>query len=246
MPDPLRELANRKEAFADVRLRSQLDRLWLDARHSYAVWVNRQRVAAGDQFRNTLGVGPDGAQMRQLPVRDLPVLEGRNAIVILVESLGHHKGFADDLANPRGIVRIDTGSTPIQWRYRGGLVRGERGMTPVVAFEGVERGHPSEISLPHSWTGDPSGIGLFETRFRLEGVDPKAASLGLLFDPGRGKANLYLNGYLLGRYWPERGPQRRFLLPWGVLQPDQENHLAVTVWSRTDEAALGRLRLELM
>ncbi len=223
-----------------------LDRLLLDARHCYAVWINRQRVATGDQFRNTLGVGPDGASQRQIRVRDVPYNEGRNVIAILVESLGHNKGIADDFANPRGIVRIDTGATPIQWRYRGGLVRGEQGITPIVAFEGVDRGQGAEIALPHSWAGDPAGVGLYETRFRLDGIDPKSTGLGLVFDPGRGKANLYLNGYLLGRYWPELGPQRKFSLPWGVLRPDEENHLAVAVWKRAPRAALGKVRLELM
>jgi beta-galactosidase len=67
-----------------------------------------------------------------------------------------------------------------------------------------------------------------------------------VFDPGRGKANLYLNGYLIGRYWPERGPQQRFVLPLGVLEADQENHLAIAVWKRSQRAALGKVRLELI
>ena len=54
----------------------------------------------------------------------------------------------------------------------------------------------------------------------------KPTSLGLRFDPGRGKANLYLNGYLIGRYWPERGPQQSFILPWGLLKPDDDNQIA--------------------
>ena len=83
-------------------------------------------------------------------------------------------------------------------------------------------------------------------QFTLEGVDPRDVSLGLRFDPGRGKANLYLNGYLLGRYWPERGPQRTFSLPWGVLHPDRENHLAIAVWKRAERAALGKVRLAVL
>jgi hypothetical protein len=51
---------------------------------------------------------------------------------------------------------------------------------------------------------------------------------------------------LIGRYWPERGPQRCFPLPWGVLDPDQENHLAIAVWKRSSRAALGKVRLEVM
>ncbi len=125
-------------------------------------------------------------------------------------------------------------------------MRGERGMNPVVAFAGVERTGAQEVVLPHGWTGVPNGVGLYETSFRLEGVDLKKRSLALVFDPGRGKANLYLNGYLIGRYWPERGPQQRFVLPLGVLEPDEENHLAIAVWKRSQRAALGKVRLELI
>jgi len=223
-----------------------LDRLFLDARHCYAVWINRQQIAAGDQLRNRLGLGPDGASIRRIPLSADAFKEGRNAIVILVESLGHNQGLADDGANPRGIVHLETGPTPIDWRFRAGLVRGERGITPVVAFQGVERTRTKEVRLPHGWEGVPLGIGLYETRFRLEGIDPAKVPLGLSFDPGRGKANLYLNGYLLGRYWPERGPQRSFPLPWGVLEPEKENHLAIALWRRSPRAALGKVRFEVL
>ncbi len=222
-----------------------LDRLLLDARHCWAVWVNGVLVSAGDQFKNTLGIGPDGARLARIDVPAQTLGEAHNAIVVLVESLGHNKGFADDFANPRGIVRIDTGGTLVSWRFRGGLVRGEQGMTPIVALEGVERTSVQEVVLPHGWTGEPDGVGLYDTQFRLEGVDSKGASLYLAFDPGRGKVNLYVNGYLIGRYWPERGPQRRFFVPWGIVDPDGENQLAITVWKRTERAALGRVCLEL-
>jgi glycosyl hydrolase family 35/beta-galactosidase-like protein len=225
--------------------RGALDRLVLDARHSYAVWLNGRLLASGDQLRNPLGVGADGARARRVSLRGVGFAEGESALVVLVESLGHNKAFADDGGYPRGIVSIDTGATRVTWRARGGLVRGERGLTPVVDFAHVERASTQEVVLPHGYTGAPVGVALYETSFRLEGVDPKRAALALAFDPGRGKANLYLNGFLLGRYWPERGPQRRFALPWGVLSPDDENQLAVALWKRSSRAALGKLRLEL-
>ncbi|MFI5314755.1 MAG: beta-galactosidase [Myxococcota bacterium] len=222
-----------------------LDRLVLDARHCFAVWINGRLIAAGDQLRNPLGVGADGARPRRVSLRGAPIAsDGANTIAILVESLGHNKAFADDGANPRGLVSLDTGATRVTWRTRGGLVRGERGLTPLVDFAGVERARGEEVVLPHGWAGAPEGVGLYETSFRLEGIDPKHVALALAFDPGRGKANLYLNGFLIGRYWPERGPQRRFPLPWGVLSPDDENQLAVALWKRSERAALGKLRLE--
>ncbi|MEX2204851.1 MAG: beta-galactosidase [Myxococcota bacterium] len=224
----------------------RLDRLVLDARHLWSVWIDGAQVASGAQLRNTLGVGADGARARRIDLRRAGLREsGRHALVILVESLGHNKGFADDFRNPRGIASLDTGASRVQWRYRGGLLRGEQGLTPRVDFARVERaGASSEVVLPHGWQGAPEGVALYETSFRLEGVDPKRHALALAFDPGRGRANLYLNGWLLGRSWPERGPQRRFWLPWGVLSPDDENQLAVTVWKSAKRAALGKLRLE--
>ncbi len=76
----------------------------------------------------------------------------------------------------------------------------------------------------------------------MAGLERRHA-VAAVFDPGRGKLNLYLNGYLLGRYWPERGPQQSFVLPWGALHPTEENHLAVALWKRSASAVLGRVRL---
>ena len=220
-----------------------LDRLILDARHCYAVWINGRLQARGDLNRNPHGIGPDGARRATVTFSGVEFNPGRNALAVLVESLGHPQGLADERSR-RGLVWIDTGGTRIRWRYRGGLVRGERGLTPQVAFESVEQGPPKHVNLPYSWSGDPQGIALFETRFDLEGVDPASHRLALRFDSGIGKANLYANGHLVGRYWPERGPQSRFVLPWGILRADAENHLAVVLWKRSERAALGKLQLE--
>ncbi len=119
-------------------------------------------------------------------------------------------------------------------------------MNPIVALEGIERTAVQEVVLPHGWEGEPEGVALYETSFQLAGIDPKTSALGLGFDPGRGKANLYLNGYLIGRCWPELGPQRCFSLPWGVLEPDSANQLAIALWKRTPRASLGKVRLALI
>jgi hypothetical protein len=224
-----------------------LDRLVLDARHCWSVWLNGQRLAVGEALRNQHGVGPDGARLRRVPPRALRQADGAalNALVILVESLGHSRA-PGPWSNPRGLVRIDVGNTPVQWRFRGGLVRGERGATPQLELGRVEREALGEVILPYGWSGAPEGVLLFETEFELNAVDPRRHVLALAFDPGVGKANLYLNGALIGRHWPERGPQRRYWLPWGVLRADAPNHLAVTLWKRTDRAALGKLRLVLL
>ncbi|MCE2390717.1 MAG: beta-galactosidase [Proteobacteria bacterium] len=222
-----------------------LDRLSFDARNCYAVWINGRLLAAGDLYRNPHGIGPDGARPASVTLSSVDFNPGRNALVILVESLGHPQGLADERGR-RGLVAIDTGGTRIRWRYRGGLIRGERGITPQVAFESIERGPSQDVGLPYSWSGEPEGVAVFETPFELDGVDPSVHRLALSFDSGICKANLYANGHLLGRYWPERGPQRRFVLPWGILRAEAENQLAVVLWKRSDRAALGRLQLEVV
>ena len=47
----------------------------------------------------------------------------------------------------------------------------------------------------------------------------------------------------MGPRRPERGPQQRFVLPWGALRSAEENHLAVALWKRSASAVLGRVRL---
>ena len=221
-----------------------LDRLILEARHSYSVWLNRRRIAGADAQRvHPLGLEP--AERVSIPVPADACNSGRNALVILVESLGHGENALGADPQSPGIRYVDTGSSAVQWRYRAGLVRGERGLAPMLAFEAVERTSSAPVSLPHAWPAELEGVGLYETRVRLEGLDTKRGPLAVRFDPGRGKANLYVNGYLMGRYWPERGPQQEFAVPWGVLRPDQENHLAVALWKRADRAALGHVRLVL-
>jgi hypothetical protein len=220
-----------------------LDRLVFAARHCCAVWVNRQLVYSSDP-RVPAGLFTESLAPVVLRPERLPVQEdGRNTVVILVESLGHNEGFADDFGGKVGLLKLDTGATAVCWRYRGGLVRGERGMCPLVAFDAVGRSPTQAVTLPHAWADEPVGIGLYEVRFRLTGLDPKATQLGLELDPGRGKANIYLNGLLIGRYWPERGPQHVFHLPWGIAEPDRENHLAIAVWKRSQTASLGTVRL---
>ena len=44
------------------------------------------------------------------------------------------------------------------------------------------------------------------------------------------KADIYLNGNLIGKFWKSKGPQSRFYLPEGFLKP--ENKLSIIVWRK--------------
>ena len=118
-----------------------LDRLVLDARHCWSVWIDGALVASGDQLRNPLGVGADGARAR----RDRSAPRAARATGETRDrdpgrEPRPQQGASPTTArNPRGVVSLDTGATRVRWRFRGGLVRGERGLTPLVDFAGVER-----------------------------------------------------------------------------------------------------------
>jgi beta-galactosidase len=45
------------------------------------------------------------------------------------------------------------------------------------------------------------------------------------------RAMIYINGWLIGRYIADLGPQYRFYVPSGILHDDGANTIAVAVWA---------------
>jgi hypothetical protein len=93
-------------------------------------------------------------------------------------------------------------------------------------------------------------VGWYRTSFSLRlpgGVD---VPIGLrITDPTRDayEALIFLNGWMLGRYANNVGPQHLFYLPEGVLHPRGRNVLAVAVISHGSDGSgggLGRLSLQ--
>ncbi|MEW5946982.1 MAG: beta-galactosidase [bacterium] len=215
----------------------------IDARHCYSIFVNGALIGSGDGYRNKLGNGPDFGALKYFPVTPGIQEKGANVITVLVESLGHNKDFNCDLTNPRGIIEILTHGASVQWKARGGLIEGEQGMCPSLprrAFPAMDSAE--QITLPHEW-GKQHGIGIYQTTFPLALDDPMRP-VSLTFTHAHEKANVYLNGALIGRYWEKTGPQKKFYLPPGILDTNGENHLAVAVWRRTKKSGLGTLKLE--
>jgi hypothetical protein len=46
------------------------------------------------------------------------------------------------------------------------------------------------------------------------------------------KAILFVNGYQMGTFWPERGPQTRYFVPDGVLRPSGADVVTLAVIRR--------------
>jgi hypothetical protein len=104
------------------------------------------------------------------------------------------------------------------------------------------------------WTGTTlpnadtrPGVSWYRSRFRLDvppGVD---ASLGLTITDTPSKsyrAQIFLNGWNVGQYINNVGPQTTFVLPNGLLQPHGENTLAIAVLADgTTTGGLGSVTL---
>jgi beta-galactosidase GanA len=190
-----------------------------------------------------------------------------NVIAVLVMNMGHDEDFRpnDSYKSPRGIrtAKLAGANTPIQWKVQGSP-GGENLMDPVRGPMNIgglfgERhgwflsGYPdhrwTSVSLPHQWVaaGLPAGIGWYRTEFNLHLPAHSDVPLGLKItdNPARHyRALIFLNGWMLGIYANDLGPQRIFSLPNGVLNSDGTNTLAVAVWGEdSTSAGLGEVSL---
>lgn len=94
------------------------------------------------------------------------------------------------------------------------------------------------------------GVTWYRTTFRLSVPADVDASIGLTLDddPYRAyRAQLFLNGWNLGQYINNVGPQHTFVLPNGILRTRGTNTLALAVLSEfTTLSGPGSVRLTLL
>lgn len=220
------------------RYKGKIKKLKIDARHIYSIYLNGKLLFSFDNFFNRLAVGPDYAKVK---IFDIPefLQKDENLITILVCSFGHNKDTEEDARNKRGIVYIEA-DREIFWKYRGGLVKGEEGITPDVDFKKIENLNEEIVEIPHLWEEKIEGVWIYETEFEID-LAKVESSIGLVIE-AYSYANIYLNGYLIGRYWKEIGPQNKFYLPEGILK--EKNHLAIALWKRKEKAGIERIYLE--
>jgi hypothetical protein len=174
---------------------------------------------------------------------------GPHVLAVLVHTMAHNEdgGVNDAQKAARGLVGVTlTGSpgTPIAWRIQGDQ-RGEdivdtvRGPLNNGGLYGERAGwylpgYPdagwAPVSLPFS---DPRpGVAWYRTTFDLDlpaGVD---ASLGLSIDDPASKAYralIFVNGWNMGQYVNNVGPQHTFVIPNGIFRDHGRNTLALAV-----------------
>ncbi|MEV5708552.1 beta-galactosidase [Actinoallomurus sp. NPDC052274] len=224
-------------------------------RGSYLVWLNGRYLgsAAG-------GVEADAdAPVNPAPGRGdftIPaglVKAGQQAVLsVLVENQGHNDDWiADDnrFKQPRGLYAVTvTGSdAPISWRIQGAkggenLTDPTRGPLNNGGLYGERAGWHLPAYPDGTWkTGAATkvtpGVTWQRTSFRLDLPKGQDVPIALRFGGpvGQGyRVQIFLNGWNLGQYGGDIGPQTDFTLPAGLLRQHGGNTLALAIVARAD------------
>lgn len=188
--------------------------------------------------------------------------KGPHVLSVLVRRMQHDQdGTARDTHKAaRGLTAVTFGGAApaLAWRIRGAAapdpVRGPlnhgglHGERQGWHLPGFKDGGWQAVEFPRARRGQ--GVCWYRTGFRLAvppGVD---ASIGLTLtdDPSRAyRVQIFLNGWNLGQYINDVGPQHTFVLPNGVLNTRGANTLALAVLADgTTPAGPGSVRLTLM
>ncbi|MEV7343842.1 beta-galactosidase [Streptomyces sp. NPDC093544] len=210
---------------------------------------------------------PDKKTVRQGTWADTAVFplsfgEGPHVLSVLVRRMQHDQdGKADDTHKAaRGLTAVTfNGASPaVTWRIQGEAAADPvRGPLNHGGLYGEREGWHLPGFADDGWKAADfpraerrQGVVWYRTGFRLSidtGVD---ASVGLTLtdDPARAyRVQIFLNGWNMGQYINDVGPQHTFVLPNGVLRTRGANTLALAVLSDgTTPSGPGEVKLTLL
>lgn len=232
--------------------------VWIDGR-----FVGQHELDTGRSFPETT----DSVKL------DLGKLApGEHVIAVMVRNNGHNWNLmADDFhREARGLISASLTSrggqrfgTPIAWRIQGRqggkeLLDRVRGPMNNGGLYGERAGWHLPSASPQGWqaarpTDAPPAAGTYwlRTQFQLDLPRDHDVQLALAFGDAdkprsdrENRALIFVNGWNMGQFIAHIGPQRTFVLPPGILNPNGENTIALAV--TTDgrpERALEPVRL---
>ena len=235
-------------------------------RGTYLVWLNGRYLGSAVGGVEADADSPVNANPGpgSFPVPANLLKPGKPATLsVLVENMGHNDDWtADDtrFRQPRGLVgaSIAGSAAPISWRIQGAqggenLVDPARGPLNTGGLFGERNGWTLPGFPDHGWSGISSltgtpltpGVTWLRTGFKLDLPRAQDTSVALHFGaaPANGyRAMVFLNGWNLGQYGGEIGPQTDFVLPAGLLREHGSNTLALAVIAQ-EPAVLSPLSL---
>jgi glycosyl hydrolase family 35/beta-galactosidase-like protein len=174
---------------------------------------------------------------------------------VLVQNMGHNDDWtAEDSRHrqPRGLVggRLIGSAAPITWRIQGtARIDPARGGLNNGGLYGERAGWTLPGHADRDWPAAaatvPAGVTWLRAGFPLSLPAGQDTSLALRFPgppPAGYRAIVYLNGWQVGQYGAQIGPQTDFVLPAGLLREDGGNTLAVAVIA-TEPSSIATPRL---
>ncbi|MEW9530187.1 beta-galactosidase [Microbispora sp. NPDC049125] len=230
-------------------------------RGDYLVWLNGRYLgwAAGGVQADADTPNPDPGP-GHFAVPDGLLKPGRPAtLAVLVQNMGHNDDWtADDnrFKQPRGLIAASVAGSPepITWRIQGAeggedLADVTRGPLNTGGLYGERNGWHLPGFPDSSWTRVASpqagpavpGVTWYRTAFRLGLPKGEDVPIGLRFGgeiPAASRVMIFLNGWNVGQYGGDIGPQRDFYLPGGLLRENGANTLALAVTTK-DAAPAG-------
>jgi beta-galactosidase GanA len=227
---------------------------------AWQVWVNGTHL--GTVRTGTASGNQNSSATLALPAGVLS--PGHNNVIsVLVRNMGHNEdgGKNDAQKAPRGLLSASVvgSDAPVSWRIQGvrggealadrvrgpqnnGGLFGERSGWSLPSFD--DSGWES-VSLPHPESAP--GVSWYRTRVRLDLPRDQDVPVGLRFtdDAARHyRVLIFVNGWNVGQYINDVGPQHVFVLPQGILRHQGANTIALAVWSDdADTAGLGAVDL---
>jgi len=189
--------------------------LEINAKHCYAIYLNGKQVF---EYDTIYGETEENVVVH---IKGELFKHHNNQLTVLVQNLGFDKGFSNDPNLPRGLIEFKTyPEKDFEWHVRDKV-------TPEIEewdFQSVD-------NLEHA--SKNHYLEYFTTEFKIEKKpDTYAPMYVSLTDTEIQKASIYLNGKKIGRFWPEKSPQKKFYLIESFLK--ENNRLSLVIWNKKD------------
>ncbi|MBY0451052.1 MAG: beta-galactosidase [Cyanobacteria bacterium] len=199
----------------------------IDARHLWFAFMNGKFLGNGTHILLNPGEASPVPSVLNIPPAFLKN-KGEQELIILVDGLGHPKGFHDDASLSEGLLSLKINGLeidPVASKEKNGvsidlMMADFDAKHPLSALERL-KSHPSETPVVK-----------LETQFKLELSDHVLCPLGLRLEGiDAERINIYLNHTLIGRYWRACQRQNLFYLPEGLLRTaeGQKNTLSLVL-----------------